>query len=175
MNFRFRSMLLALIFTVPGTAQTPPAPDTLVSPEIHADRTVTFRIRAPKASEVGLFGDWMPIGKLEPLNKGADGVWSITTGPIDATGHLYTFNIDGVTVTDPINPKVKLRQRTSASLLEVPADPPAAWTVRDVPHGSLVTEWQKSTVLGRTERALIYLPPGYQKSSARYPMPAMPT
>jgi len=105
---------LTLAFAVTSFAQTPPAADTLVSPETHPDRTVTFRIRAPKASEIGLFGDWMPIGKLEPLTKGADGVWSITTGPIEATGHLYTFNVDGVTITDPINPKVKLRQRTSA-------------------------------------------------------------
>src|SRR5579863_4596187 len=127
-----RRVCFALAFTAQCLSQTPPAADTLVSPEVHPDRTVTFRIRAPKASEVGLFGDWMPIGKLEPLTKGPDGVWSITTGPIEATGHLYTFNLDGVTVTDPINPKVKLRQRTSASLLEVPADPPAAWNLRDV-------------------------------------------
>jgi enterochelin esterase family protein len=163
-------VFLVLAFAATSQPQTPPAADTLVSPEIHADRTVSFRIRAPKASEVGLFGDWMPIGKLEPLTKGSDGVWSVTTGPIDATGHLYTFNVDGVTMTDPINPKVKLRQRTSASLIEVPADPPAAWSARDVPHGSVVTEWQKSAVLGRTERMLIYLPPGYQKSSARFPV-----
>src|ERR1017187_469773 len=105
-------VILALAFAATSLAQAPPAADTLVSPEIHPDRTVTFRIRAPKSSEVGLFGDWMPIGKLEPLTKGSDGVWSITTGPIDATGHLYTFNVDGVTMTDPINPRVKLRQRT---------------------------------------------------------------
>src|ERR1022692_4493168 len=98
-------VFLVLAFAATGQPQTPPAADTLVSPEIHADRTVSFRIRAPKASEVGLFGDWMPIGKLEPLTKGSDGVWSVTTGPIDATGHLYTFNVDGVTMTDPINPR----------------------------------------------------------------------
>ena len=47
---------------------------------------------------------------------------------------------------------------------------PAAWEVRDVPHGSVVTEWQKSTVLNRTERIVVYLPPGYQKSAARFPI-----
>ena len=34
-----------------------PLVDTLVSPEVHSDRRVTFRVRAPKASEVSLFGD----------------------------------------------------------------------------------------------------------------------
>ena len=33
--------------------------DTLVSPEVGPDKTVTFRIYAPKASEVTLRGDWM--------------------------------------------------------------------------------------------------------------------
>jgi enterochelin esterase-like enzyme len=33
----------------------------------------------------------------------------------------------------------------------------------------VVTEWQKSAVLNRTERIVLYLPPGYEKSSARYP------
>ena len=45
-----------------------PAPDTLVSPEVLADRRVTFRVRAPKASEVTFFGDWMPTGAQEKMN-----------------------------------------------------------------------------------------------------------
>ena len=31
----------------------------VVSPEVHADRTVTFRIAAPKATDVTLTGDWV--------------------------------------------------------------------------------------------------------------------
>src|SRR3954449_7931309 len=34
-----------------------PAP--ILSPEVQPDRRVTFRLRAPKASEVTLTGDWM--------------------------------------------------------------------------------------------------------------------
>jgi enterochelin esterase family protein len=162
-------MGLALTWTSIALAQTPAA-DGLVSPEVQADRTVTFRVRAPKASEVTLYGDWMPVGKPEPMNKGNDGVWSIHTAPLEANVHLYWFNLDGVAVADPVNPVVKIRQRTSASLVEVPAQPPAAWELRDVPHGTVVTEWQKSAVLHRTERFVLYLPPGYEKSSSRYPV-----
>jgi len=150
-------------------AQTP-APDGTVSPEVHADRTVTFRVRAPKAAEVSLYGDWMPVGKPQPLTKDSEGLWSLTTEPLEANGHLYWFNIDGVSVPDPINPVIKLRQRTSASLVEVPAASPSPWDLRDVPHGTWVTEWRKSSVLNRTERIVIYLPPGYQKGSAKYPV-----
>ena len=56
--------LLSLAFC--AVCQTPP-PDGLVSPEVHPDRSVTFRIRAPKATEVTYYGDWMPVGKPEPM------------------------------------------------------------------------------------------------------------
>jgi enterochelin esterase-like enzyme len=159
---------LALVWLPLLPAQTP-APDGLVSPEVHADHTATFRLRAPKANEVTLYGDWMPVGQSEPMTKGAEGVWSLYTTPLEPNGHLYWFNLDGVAIADPVNPVVKLRQRTSASLVEVPAQPPAAWELCNVPHGTVVTEWQSSAVLHRTERIVLYLPPGYEKSSVRYP------
>ena len=173
----FKSLLSSASFVVAAAAilssicpaQTPP-PDSLVSPEVHPDRTVTFRVRAPKASEVTLYGDWMPVGHPQPMTKGADGVWTIQTPPLEANGHLYWFNLDGVAVPDPINPVVKLRQRSSASLVEIPSHPPAAWELTDVPHGSVVTLWQPSRALDRTERTVVYLPPGYEKSSASYPV-----
>lgn len=151
------------------SAQTPP-PDGLMSPEVRPDRTVIFRLRASKANEVTLYGDWMPVGKPEPMTKGTDGMWTTTAGPLEATGHLYWFNVDGLAIADPVNPKIKLRQRTSASLVEVPAEAKAAWDVRDVPHGSVVVDYARSKVLNRTEKTLVYLPPGYEKSADRYPV-----
>jgi enterochelin esterase family protein len=164
-----RFILATLLSALTLTAQTAP-PDGTVSPEVHPDRTVTFRVKAPKAAEVTLSADWMPVGKTAAFTKGDGGIWTLTTEPLEANGHLYWFNIDGVAVPDPINPVIKLRQRTSASLVEVPAATPSAWDLRDVPHGSLVTEWRKSAVLNRTERLVVYLPPGYQKSSAKFPV-----
>jgi enterochelin esterase-like enzyme len=160
---------LALALPFLALTQTP-ANDGLVSPEVQTDRSVTFRVRAPKASEVTLYGDWMAVGKPEPMSKGGDGVWSIHTGPLEANVHLYWFNLDGVAAADPVNPVIKVRQRTSASLVEVPAPQPTAWELHDVPHGTVVTEWRKSEVLQRTERIILYLPPGYEKSSTRYPV-----
>ena len=79
---------------VTGLCQTPsgnrpPAPyyeDTNnipVSPEIHGDRTVTFRLFAPKASEVLLMGSpgiLEVIRKPMPLKRDEKGVWSLTRG-----------------------------------------------------------------------------------------------
>ncbi len=151
------------------TAQTP-TPDGVVSPDVHPDRTVTFRIRAPKAAEVALYGGWMPVTESKPMTKDANGIWSVTVGPFEPSGQLYWFILDGIAIADPVNPVVKLRQRTSASLVEIPGSPAAPWEVRDVPHGTVVTEWAKSALLGRTERIVLYLPPGYEKSKQRYPV-----
>src|SRR5690349_5948910 len=63
-----RLLVTAFAVTLTASGQAPaPRPNTyrsaggataararLVSPEIHADRTVTFRIRAPQAAEVAL-------------------------------------------------------------------------------------------------------------------------
>jgi enterochelin esterase-like enzyme len=187
-----RFITLRIILLVAGTlglgqvaaGQTPPAAaggrgqapqDTLVSPEVHPDRTVTFRIRAPLATTVTLTGDWLATlasatGGQTPMTKDPSGVWSVTTAPLEPTVHLYFFTVDGMNIADPINPKLKLRVRTSASLVEVPDSPPAVWQVRDVPHGSVDWNWHHSAAYNDTHEFLVYLPPGYFTSKARYPV-----
>jgi len=159
-----------LILCSAALAQPQAPPDRLVSPEVHPDRTVTFHIRAPKAAQVTLFGSWMAPGSQVPMTKDAEGVWSLTLGPLEASMHLYSFTVDGVTIADPVNPKVKLRQRTSGSMLEIPATPPALWEARNVPHGTVEVNWQASSVIGDTRQIYVYLPPGYERSKSRYPV-----
>lgn len=149
--------------------------DNLVSPEVHPDRTVTFRMRAPQASVVTLTGDWLATpasstGGVMPMIKDSSGVWSVTTEPLEATVHLYFFTMDGVTMADPVNPRMKLRVRTSGSLVEVPGDPIPVWGMRIVPHGSMDWNTQHSTVYGDTHEFLVYLPAGYHTSKAKYPV-----
>lgn len=191
-----RLLLLACALTTVGLAiplaQQPPATpaaqgaggrgrgrgaqDTLVSPEVHPDRTVTFRIRAPQAQAVVLTGDWLATpasstGGQVPLTKDATGIWSVTTEPLEATVHLYFFTVDGMAIADPINPKMKLRTRTSASLVEVPGAPTPVWQFRDdIPHGSVDWNVQHSAAYNDTHEFLVYLPPGYFTSTARYPV-----
>ena len=50
----------------------------VISPEVHADRTVTFRIRAPKATDVAV-----SFQGSKAMTKDADGTWSITVGPLE--------------------------------------------------------------------------------------------
>jgi len=70
-----------------------------------------------------------------------------------------------------VNPRVKLRARTSASLVEVPAQTPDFWQPHNVPHGAVTINWQNSTVLKETRWVWVYTPPGYEKESKRrYPV-----
>ncbi|MEO5959441.1 MAG: alpha/beta hydrolase-fold protein [Opitutaceae bacterium] len=151
-------------------AQTPAVP-TSSYPEVHADRRVTFRIAAPKATEVSLICDWQ--AGAQKLEKGADGVWSLTVGPLAPSSYIYSFNVDGTAMADPINPRIKLRARTSGSFFEVPAgNSPSVEEVRDVPHGAVEMNWHKATAIeGETRSVWVYTPPGYtQQTAQRYPV-----
>src|SRR5262245_47891159 len=75
--------------------------------QVHPDRRVTFRIRAPKASEVTVRGDWQTGGGPVKLEKDDKGVWSATVGPLAADFYSYTFIVDGVKTLDPWNPAIK--------------------------------------------------------------------
>jgi hypothetical protein len=59
-----------------GVARPPLGP--VRSPEIGPDRSVAFRLRATGATEVSVSGEFMRGSK--PLEKGADGVWSVVVG-----------------------------------------------------------------------------------------------
>jgi enterochelin esterase family protein len=148
-----------------------PLGDTIQSPEVSPDHRVTFRLHAPKASEVTLIGDWLGANPQPKLTRDDRGVWSVTVGPMEPSVYIYSFNVDGVTIADPVNPRMKLRARTSASLVEVKEDAPGIWEVRDVPHGNVEINWEKSKAINGETRAIwIYTPPGYAQSTRRYPV-----
>jgi enterochelin esterase-like enzyme len=166
----------ALALAALALAQRGGAPqDALVSPEVHADRTVTFRLYAPKATEVTLTGDWMATlesrtGGATRMTKGADGIWTFTSPPLEPTIHLYFFTLDGINIADPVNPDMKLRNRTSASLVEVPGSPAPVWQLQAVPHGTVDFNWQHSAAYNDLHQFAVYLPPGYHNRNARYPV-----
>ena len=164
--------VISLLFLAAALAfAQSPRMDTLVSPEVHPDRRTTFRVRATNAAEVSLFGDWMRPETKQAMTRDERGVWSTTVGPLEPGLAIYSFTIDGVTTPDPVNPRIKLRARTSASLVDVPGNPPERWEARDVPHGKVEVNWEKSRVTGETRAYHVYTPPGYKPSGwKRYPV-----
>ena len=113
------------------------------------------------------------FGSDVELRKNADGIWSATVGPLDPEMYVYYFTVDGVRLTDPSNPEVKIGYVTSTttSLLTVPGDGPAFYDVQDVPHGEIRTLLYKSRSNGATRELTVYIPPGYDEArNRRYPV-----
>jgi enterochelin esterase-like enzyme len=165
---------LTLAPAAPALAQMPqrvPTPnDTLVSTEVAADRKVTFRIYAPKASEVRLRGDWMEGIATEPLAKDDTGVWSATVGPLAPDFYSYSFVVDAVKTVDPKNAVIKQGISSVDNMVMVPGPEAAFLEAKPVPHGEIRIAWYPSSTLGGERRLHVYTPPGYDTSREKYPV-----
>ncbi len=175
MNKLFIPLLGALLTA--ASAQTPaprfqPPPDAnVVSPEVHSDGRVTFRIYAPKALEVAVRGEWQAFGeKPAALAKDEKGVWSVTTGPMEPNAYRYAFDVDGAQVLDPKNTATSESNTSVRSSLFVPGAGAEFMAMNNVPHGAMRTVWYRSSSLDTTRRMHIYTPPGYDLSAERYPV-----
>ena len=83
---RLKIMALALFVTTATFAQQALwGGSQIVSPEIHDNHTVTFRLRAPKAVKVEVTGDFLAPQKMEPSSKRAKGV----SGSIPLLNHWH--------------------------------------------------------------------------------------
>ena len=195
---KFEALLfttLGVLFLLVGTGadaqQTPtPAPPpmpamqvtpntNLVSPEVHPEGTVTFRVWAPDAKDLKLISEGeesvpgavpdhvMAAMKGVPMTRAEDGIWSITVGPYPAGAYRYTFSVDGVSATDPKNAASSESLSTVRSLFVIPGNFADA---KDVPHGEVATVYYQSRTLARMRRMHIYFPPGYEQSKASYPV-----
>jgi enterochelin esterase-like enzyme len=178
------SLVALAAFTIGARAQTTvPAPTRgapqgaggrggppVVSPEVHADKTMTLRFRAPNASSVMLVGEL--DGKTYPMTRGADGVWTVTVGPWPHDVYNYQFNVDGVIAMDPANPSVKLGFGAfpPANLVEIPGNGLEFDDAKDVPHGTIRVETYHSKALGAPRTLWAYTPPGYDRGTTRYPV-----
>jgi enterochelin esterase-like enzyme len=164
---RLAAFLLLLLATA-SFAQPPRGP-LVVSPQVNADKTVTFRYLAPLAREVLLNGGQFGSSAV-PMTKDEQGIWSVTVGPIQPDIYPYSFGVDGVTVMDPANVAFFPNERFKASLVDVPGDTPLVHALKDVPHGTVTYEYYPS-VSGTTGSLVIYTPPGYTKNTAqKYPV-----
>ncbi len=134
-----------------------------VSPEIGADRRVTFRYIAPNAKEVYVSGEL--DGERHAMTKDEAGMWTVTIGPLPPDIYTYSFNIDGVTALDPRNPNTKLGYGTfgPVSVVQVPGDGPQFYDVKPVPHGEVRIHPYESRTMGVARTMWVYTPPGYDK------------
>jgi len=155
--------------TQPTTRRAGQGPQ-FTSPDLRPDRQITFRVLAPKASDVRLnAGDIQnntPGGRT--FKKADNGVWELTLGPIDPGTYRYTINVDGLPTVDPRNPATSESNNNVWSVVHVPglgfADE------NDVPHGAVAAVYYQSKALGKDRRMHVYTPPGYERGDEKYPV-----
>ena len=165
-----RKIIIATILAAGVTLfaqQTPPP--SVVSPEVRSDRSITFRIVAPKAESVKLAGGDIPNnGQGAPMTKGENGVWEVTLGPLSPGAYRYVFNVDGLSVVDPRSPATSESNNNVWSLAVVPGSD--FMDTREVPHGAVAAVTYHSSSLDRMRRMHVYTPPGYEAGKDKYPV-----
>lgn len=152
----------------------------IVSPEIHADNTVTFRLFAPQAKTVELEGSFLPkqkvqtpLGEVEQatrakLTNDGKGLWSYTSSVLSPELHTYSFFVDGMRINDPSNVYMLRDIATYQNYFLIDGELSANYFVREVPHGTIEKVWYPSPTLGMSQRrATVYLPACYDARDAR--------
>jgi enterochelin esterase-like enzyme len=168
-----RVLILLAAGVLPAWTQAPaPArpqlpPPRLQSPEVQPDLRVTFRFRAPNAKLVVVNSEGVQAPL--PMQKDAQGVWSVTTDPLPPDFYGYSFVIDGVSLIDPSNPRIKPNLLFPQSMMHVPGPASLPWEVNDVPHGTIHHHFYRSAVVGDDRDYYVYTPPGYDAQQA-YPV-----
>ena len=146
----------------------------LVSPEIHEDRTVTFRLLAPEANEVKLSGDWMPSEGWVPgevvMQKAADGIWTYTTEVLPSELYSYFFLVDGLRMPDPNNVHRIRDVATVSDVFLIGGGKADLYRVNDVLHGTVARRWYESPGNEKSRRMTVYTPPGYESGKGDYPV-----
>ena len=155
----------------------------VVSPEIHEDNTVTFRLKAPKAVKVQVTGDFLKAIPIETergiwegpgiadLKEGKDGVWEYTTPePLAPELYMYSFIVDGLKIMDPSNVYMIRDVATVTNIFIIGGGRADLYKVNDVPHGTVARMWYNSPTLGMERRITVYTPAGYETSGKRYPV-----
>jgi enterochelin esterase family protein len=171
--FFVASLLVFLnsIFTVgqekkPAQPGFPPPP--FISPEVHADWSVTFRISAPNAKEVKL--DREGSDALD-MQRDDQGVWSVTTAPLAPDYYGYSFSVDGVHTMDALNSQLVPNLISPGNAVHVPGPPSLPWELNDVPHGEIHHHFYRSQVAADERDYYVYTPPDYEKSGKqKYPV-----
>jgi len=140
----------------------------VISPIIHADGRVTLKLNAPEANNVRVTGHiigpnahWLSKDRSLPMTKGADGIWTVTLGPLRPDIYDYGYTVEGVAVSDPGN---------RLNLVEVPGPQPAYYDARNVPHGDVHMVVYHSGTIGSARYLRVYTPPGYESGKQRYPV-----
>ena len=121
----------------------------VISLKILPDKKVTFRLLAPKAGNVVLNGNW-DQGTNIAMTRDAQGIWSVTVGPLGEQLWGYSFSVDGLKVLDPGNGEYQRDGNRYDNLLMISGPASDLWEFKPgVPHGAVTAVWYPSPTTDR--------------------------
>jgi poly(3-hydroxybutyrate) depolymerase len=175
MRFMRKILLIAAIVALAGTSAMSQeltnfnfrGRQQVVSPELDGEK-VTFRLNANYATVVNLMGNWLQ-GAV-PMQKGTDGIWSVTVDAPSPEIYTYNFVVDGVSVNDPQNFMVQRDGTRYLNMLFVPGERSENYFEANQ-RGTVSYKWYDSKILEMNRRLTVYTPYGYEKNTrTKYPV-----
>ncbi len=165
-SYPLRTLLFALLAGITNlNAQT------VQSPQVNADRTVTFRLMAPTAHNAEVRLEEMSGEKVITLTKDPTGLWSATTPALAPDVYSYQFALDKLVIIDPNVHQFVPNFFGQGGLFTVPGSPPEAWEQTDVAHGELHHHFYTSKIVGDRRDFFVYTPPKFDATGkTKYPV-----
>lgn len=171
MTHRRLVCLAYFVLTFPFLAPATLVAQDVLSPEIHPDRSVTFRLVSPTAQKVEVRLEDASGEKPLPMTKGDNGLWSLTTPALPPDIYSYTFTIDGTVIIDPNVHEFVPNHFGQGGVFTVPGSPAEAWEETEVPHGEVHHRFYTSRIVGDRRDFYVYTPPGFKaKGKTKYPV-----
>lgn len=137
--------------------------------QVQPNGDVKFGFYAPNAGCVEVSFGLNPNAPLK-MEKGEDGVWRalLKYDPLFCGPKAFVFLIDGAEAVSPYCSQYYSHGK-AINYVEIP-DPNAPFVLmRDVPHGTVASEFYWSDPFRAEQRCFIYLPPEYYKGG-EYPV-----
>lgn len=141
----------------------------ITSPEF-GEKKITFRIFAPKANLVSLYGSWMAdFNSSIDMMKDTSGVWTVSIPMPPPELYTYHFIVDGSVVNDASNIFLQRDGTRYLSALIVPGELTQNYYEANK-RGNLSKVWYNSPTIGTIRRMFVYTPYGYEISNDVYPV-----
>ncbi|HEY6502619.1 MAG TPA: alpha/beta hydrolase-fold protein [Chitinophagaceae bacterium] len=129
-------------------------------------RQATFRVVAPYAQSVAL-----QLGGKHSMKKDEKGIWWYTTDPLVVGFHYYAILIDSVAIMDR-GSQAYFGSNWESAGIEIPEGPEGDYYRfnKNIPHGEIRSLYHWSDINGIERHINVYVPPGYEKDTKKYPV-----
>lgn len=163
--------ILTILLCVASIPFECPAQNSIKSPVINPDHSVTFTLRMPDADEVLLKGTCTPRKKSVEMKHDGD-LWTYTTDVLPSEFYTYSFEIDEKNVLDPNNKNIIRDIADSLNYFIIDGGIADNYIRHNVAHGTVEKVWYPSKLNGMSKRRMtVYLPAGYKSHPQRkYPV-----